>query len=241
MNSKIISNKLNTALIEDFVSVNEYRNPITKELQSLSYDQKLSILGQYSIFPKNIISMLVAAAYSLSNDSWAHVVKELIQNINEEMGLGNGQIEKFSLPHYIILRKIFKDSFNVDINSVNPTKETAEFVENIKNILSSSSPEIVCGAVYALESSAVPELSLVKSIVVSALEERSLQCSSLMMDFFDWHINDIEVGHRDRLLEMADLEINTEKEWVMFERGFRSVMTVMDKWWGNIWLHAVSN
>lgn len=231
MNINTISKRLNLSLLKDFVSVNDQKNPVITKIESLNYNQKLFILGQYSIFPKNIISMLVAATYSLSHDSWSHVVEELIQNINEEMGVGDGKIAKFSLPHYTILRKVFQNGFDVDINNIKPIKETTDFVEGIKDVLSSNSPEIVCGAVYALESSAVPELSLVKSIATSALDEKNQKYPSLMMDFFNWHINDIEIAHRDRLLEMVEMEINTDKGWNKFECGFRIVMDIMDIWW----------
>ena len=231
MNKEKISKRLQYALESDFIAVNEYKNPIMKNIETLSHKQKLRVLSQYSIFPKNIISMLVSATYTLSYFSWENVVEELTQNVSEEMGWGDGQIAQFKLPHYTILRKVFMDCFELDINLVRPNTSTSLFIENVKEVLNSGEPEFVCGGVYALESSAIPELSIVKKMVISALQDLQKDSPQLMLDFFDWHVNDIEIAHRDRLLDMVNKHIKDDQGWVAFESGFREVMTIMDNWW----------
>lgn len=234
METEMIAHKLDKALVEDFISVNKTKNPVLKRVRYLTFDQKLAVLGQYSIFPKNIISFLTAAAYSLSYYGWNHVVKELLQNINEEMGQGEGKISKYHEPHYTILRKIFKAGFDTDINNIKPHAGTQAFVSDMKSLLEDNNPNTVCGSVYALEASAVPELSLVKELVLSALDDCNQKLPDLLLDFFDWHINDIEIGHRDRLLGMASREITGERGWQEFEEGFRGTMSIMDIWWASL-------
>lgn len=234
MNKEMISKRLQYALENNFKAVNEHKNPILKNIGNLSYQQKNEALSQYSIFPKNIISMLVCATYSLSYFSWDNVVEELTQNISEEMGLGDGKIAQFTLPHYTILRKLFVDSFDVDINTVSPNRSTTSFIENVKNILNSDNPELVCGGVYALESSAIPELSIVRKMAFSALKDQQKVVPKLMLDFFNWHINDIEIKHRDRLLNMVAKHIKDEEGWTAFESGFNEIMTIMDAWWEDL-------
>lgn len=231
MNKEKISKRLQNMLENEFVAVSEHKNPIIKNIGNLTHKQKIEVLSQYSIFPKNIISMLVSATYSLSYFSWENVVEELTLNISEEMGLGDGKIAEFALPHYTILRKVFMDCFETDINLIDPKSSTLSFIEDVKEILNSGDPEFICGGVYALESSAVPELSIVKKMVISALQDLQKDSPKLMLDFFDWHVNEIEVEHRDRLLNMVDKHIKDEKEWIVFESGFKEVMIIMDRWW----------
>lgn len=228
--------RLDKALYEKFVSVNKNKNPITKKIDSLSYKQKKDVIFQYSLFPKNIISLLVTASYSLSFYGWKNVVEELIQNINEEMGIGEGKISKYSLPHYTILRKMLRVSFDKDVINIVPNKYTTNFIQKMKNVLEQNEPEIVCGAVYALEASAVPELTIVKELVISSLKDIGKEPPKLLLDFFDWHINDIEIEHRDRLIEMVSMEINNEVSWAMFERGFEATMSIMDAWWEGLYI-----
>ncbi len=239
MNKEKISKRIQDALKYDFVSVNESKNPIAKNLELLSYRQKLEVLSQYSIFPKNIISMLVSATYALSYFSWKNVVEELTQNISEEMGLGEGQIAKFQLPHYTILRKVFMECFELDINLAYPNASTLLFIENVKEVFNHSDPEFVCGGVYALESSAIPELSMVKKMALFTLQDVQKKAPELMIDFFDWHVNAIEIAHRDRLLDMVGRHIQKKKGWLAFENGFREVMTIMDAWWTQLAMEVI--
>lgn len=231
MEIKEIFEKLDSVMYTDFNCVSEHRNPVLKNIATGNDDQKLGALLQYSVFPKNIISMLTQACYSLSFYNWNHVSEELIQNINEELGVGEGSISNHKKPHYTILRSVLREALDIDINLVSPNAATDRFVSEVKNILSVNNPIIVTGGVYALESSAIPELTIVKNIVLAILGNHKKEAPKLLLDFFDWHINEIEIGHRDRLLSMAQKEIKDDREWIDFEIGFRKVLTAMDAWW----------
>ena len=228
---KLISEKFDNKLKNDFISVSRDNNPVFSQIRNISFSQKLEVIKQYSLFPKNIISMLVSAAYSLSYHNWDKVVEEILQNINEEMGGGKGRITKHNQPHYTVLRQVVQDSFQENINSVKPTKSTQNFIDNIKKILIHETPEVVAGGVYALESSAVPELFLLREFVLSAAQDKNVNISQTFLDFFEWHINDIEVEHRDRFMKMLSSYIKTNEQWILFEDGFNSVMNTMDCWW----------
>lgn len=228
---KSISKKLDSKLMNDFISVHRDKNPILKNLSNLTFDQKLSVICQYSLFPKNIVSFLIAATYSMSYHNWKSVVVELLQNINEEMGEGKGDIDEYHLPHYTILRKVVDEGFGFDIIDVMPSIATANFIKGVKTTLEDKNPEFVCGAVYALESSAVPELTLVKELIVNTANERELKIPQLLLDFFDYHIDEIEIGHRDRFLTVVSQYITEKEKWSEFEDGFNTLMQIMDDWW----------
>lgn len=229
-----ISIKLDNKLKDEFISVNKEKNPFFSKIKSITLDQKLEVIKQYSLFPKNIISMLVNAAYLLSYHNWDKAVEEIIQNINEELGEGKGKITKNYQPHYTVLRKVVQESFNENINKVIPNSSTNNFIREVKKVLSSEQPEIVAGGVYALESSAVPELFSLKELVISAAEDKSKTISQTFLDFFDWHVDDIEVEHRDRFLHVISVYIKTDQQWTAFEEGFNRIMKIMDNWWINL-------
>ena len=50
------------------------------------------------------------------------------------------------------------------------------------------------------------------------------------MDFFNFHINEIEIGHRDRLQEVCSLYVKSNNDLMDFEKGFREIMNIMDNW-----------
>ncbi|AFU68914.1 hypothetical protein P700755_002123 [Psychroflexus torquis ATCC 700755] len=231
---KLISEKLDKKLKNDFISVSRNNNPIFSQISAISFNQKLEVIKQYSLFPKNIISMLVGAAYSLSYHNWDIIVEEILQNVNEEMGGGIGKITKHNQPHYTVLRRVVQDSFQENINSVKPSQSTQVFIESVKKVLTHETPEVVAGGVYALESSAVPELFLLRELVLSAAKDKNISVSQTFLDFFEWHINDIEVEHRDRLMNMLSSYIKTEEQWILFEEGFNTVMNTMDCWWTDL-------
>ena len=231
---KLISQKLDDKLKNEFSSVTKERNPIFSQINNITAEQKLEVIKQYSLFPKNIISMLVSASYSLSYYNWDEVVSEIVQNVNEEMGGGIGKITKHNQPHYTVLRNVVQESFNENINSVQPNRSTQNFIDGIKKVLTDESPEIVAGGVYALESSAVPELFLLRELVLSAAKDKDVTVSQTFLDFFEWHINDIEVEHRDRFMNMLSSYITTDKQWHLFENGFDAVMNTMDTWWNTL-------
>lgn len=52
-----------------------------------------------------------------------------------------------------------------------------------------------------------------------------------LKEFSLFHIDEIEVGHRDRLIETCSKYISSDNEMYDFESGFRKVLEVMDIGW----------
>ena len=143
--------KLNKAMIEDFVAVNKKRNPIAKNLakdmKALQY-----VIGQYSIFPKNIVSFLEFAKNKAKEMNWKNVEEEIIRNMGEELGSKSNGIT-----HYDLLVNGVKEELGLDISNIQISESTKNFIESMKSILSNKNPYYIMGATYALEDSAVPE------------------------------------------------------------------------------------
>jgi len=228
-------------MINDYASVNNLINPIYRDLENLSDEEMVNFLFQYSLFPKHIITFLVHGTYTLGYYSWIDVAAELRHNINEELGSGYGKISKAKLPHYAIFRKAIYEELQIDLNEAQPEECTASFIKNMTTVMDKSNPAFVTGASYALEATAIPELTMVYEITHELFLRLKKRMPKLLIDFFQFHIDEIEIEHRDRLIEEANKYLKTEQEIKDFEVGFRDVMQIMDVWWKGMYSEIVAD
>ncbi len=181
-------------------------NPFSKEVSKRSSVELSMLLTQYSLFPKNIISFFIIALYNLNYHKWTDISAELVRNLNEELGqpYENEEHEKFMYrPHYVILREGFLQGLDIDIKNTQPNNATTNFLTSINQILDNDNPSIVGGATFALESSAIPELEIVFKLTERLFELNQKAMPTTLREFFHFHIDAIEVGHRDRLIETS--------------------------------------
>lgn len=226
--------KLNEIMFDDYYCVNNLKNPFSKEDNILNKSELEKLITQYSLFPKSIISFFITALYNLNYHNWTDISNELIRNLNEELGqpYENEEHEKFMYrPHYVILREGIINGLGIDIKNTIPNEHTTNFLDKIKQILDNDNPAIVGGATFALESSAIPELQIVSSLTERLFELSNKEMPKSLKEFFHFHIDEIEVGHRDRLIETCSKYIKTDDEMKEFENGFRQVLATMDIWW----------
>lgn len=225
--------QLRTRMADRFMSVNESRNIVLLGLNGLSKEQLLYILTQYFQFPRHIVSILVSAAYTFGYHGWTEVVDELRENIFEELGGGSGHIASEFGPHYSIVRKEFENVFGVDIQESQPSPATTRFLETIKSI-AQSEPWSAAGGVFALEASAVPELGIVIKLAnhLATMHRRPLTRN--LVNFFQFHVNDIEVGHRDRLIKLLESQLSDSSNFARFVEGYDALLQAMDEWWGGL-------
>lgn len=221
---------LNTAMIAGYVAVNKNANPIAVRAPLLTAEQLGCALGQYSIFPKNIVYFLGSARSIARNEGWTDVANELTRNISQELGSGNN-----NEAHYAMLVRGAKDALGVDISDVLPGAATCGFVANMGAIMNSKTPAYVAGATYALESSAVPELRIVMDLT-DKLSER-LTGSHLkdgdLKRFFAMHLGEWEPSHEDNLRKTLANHIGPS-DYASFKTGFHDVMKTMDVWWNGL-------
>jgi hypothetical protein len=164
MSDKDIEIELNSRMFTNCASVSVNRNIVLGAINTLHQDQLTYVLSQYFQFPRNIVSILVTAAYNFGYHGWTDVVAELRQNVFEELGGGGGQIASEFGPHYSIVRKEFEKLFEVDLDESKPSPATTRFLDSMKLIVQSE-PWTAAGGVIAMEASAVPELGIVRKLV----------------------------------------------------------------------------
>lgn len=222
--------ELKRRMLDSFMSVNQKRNIVLLSVDSISKEQLSYILGQYFQFPRNIVSVLVSATYTFGYHGWTDVVNELRQNVFEELGGGCGDIASEFGPHYSIVRKEVKNIFGLDIDECSPSPATKRFIERMKGA-AQSEPWRVAGAVFALEASAVPELGIVLRLVKHLAKVHRRPLSENLLNFFKFHLNDIEVGHRDRLITLLEIQLGNSLHHAKFLEGFDALLGSMDQWW----------
>ena len=224
------------------------RNPVLLRAGRLTGEVSpvARVLGQYSLLPATIVEFLKIGKARLAR--WEEVREELGRNIDEELGSRtDGQT------HYEILTTAAGRELGLSLADVEPMAATEEFLDDIRLSLHKQPQAYVAGVLFALEASAVPELTVVASVIneyaaltgsaespiilsetdwkPSELSGRRTEHNYTLNEFFAAHLFDFEVGHRNRLAETLANYLVSPGEEAKFAEGFGSVLHVMDGWW----------
>ena len=222
---------LGQSMMDSHIAVNRQRNPFAVALAKLSKEALLSVICQYSLFPANIVSFLALARNVARKSGWLAVAEELKRNMGEELGTETG-----GMTHYEMLTTgLGEESALVTKEEVEATiasPATAQFIEAMRKIVGSEETAYSIGGTYALESSAVPELVIVKMLVdrLFVLSKGEPIGKGRLGTFFAMHLGTWEPGHEEGLRHTV-AEYITEAESDDFARGFEDVMAAMDAWW----------
>jgi Domain of Unknown Function with PDB structure (DUF3865) len=247
---KILLNETLPDILKRHAAFDEWRNPVLTHAryQTVTASTVARVLEQYSLLPATIVEFLTIGEERLCK--WEEVREELQRNIGEEMGSRTeGQT------HYEILNTSTKRELRLLLSAAVPTPDTNEFLSQIKKGLHVQPLSATAGMLFALEASAVPELTIVahainkyaelignveKPITLSEIDWKNAAGSPgagglyTLNSFFAAHLFDFEIGHKDRLANTLENYIRTPDEIVGFQKGFESVLCIMDRWWENL-------
>jgi hypothetical protein len=230
--------ELNLRMLTEHPAVDASRNPVALRLASLGPDALRLLMGQYSLFSKNISAFLMDAYFAMAHAEWWELADELTQNIGEEFALpqsGRPAREGASgprpVPHYILLRRGLQEGLGLDVARVTPSVATREFIAGIKLVVNDPNPARVAGGAYGLESSAVPELEMVYGFAKRLFELECRPVSKGIAVFFESHISELEVGHEQRLKRVCERYIGTVEARSDYASGFFGVLSTLDRWW----------
>ena len=221
-----LTKMLNKSMMDDYVSVSKSRNPVFLSKDKLSFDQLTYLLGQYTLFTKNIVHFLYAAKNTARMAKWKAVDAELTRNLGEELGT-----ETDCITHNNMLILGIKETAGADFSQVIQESATRTFIESMSRIMRTNNAAYVSGAAYAMESSAIPELRIVIELVKILAVMKSSVLSPRLQKFFDGHLNVWEEAHESYLKEACTPYVKSNEEEKDFEQGFRDVMKTMDAWW----------
>jgi hypothetical protein len=227
------------------ICVNALSNPCVKA--GLSASQQLYILGQYTNFPRNIVRFFAEATYNFAYAGYNQIADEMITNLNEELGNylrhtddGHAEIPQMRGPHYTNLRCGIKEGLGIDIKSVEPSNTTELFISTMMELVSAEDPAQVAGTVYALESTANPELIIVQSIADNIFKEKDKKVPKGLKLFFEEHIGSIEPTHKIELQRKCLEYVRSQDELFSFDKGFRGTIEVLNNLWAGLYQESHS-
>ncbi len=233
--------ELRIIMRDEYIAISKKKNPVSIHLDTATPEQLIYVLGQYSLFPKNIVSFLRTSQSIMGQYEWKHVQEELERNIGEEEG---SQTE--GIPHYDMLVKGISEELGADLGyapitdlemelrSLRPSLSMATFIQRVPEIVGIADPAYALGATYALESSAVPELVIVRNTLEQAINQLTgfpMARDGYLGKFFGAHLRIWEPGHEAGLRKTSEEYIQTPQERKTFEQGFREIMKTMDTMW----------
>ncbi|MBI4162385.1 MAG: DUF3865 domain-containing protein [Candidatus Aenigmarchaeota archaeon] len=227
MNFKALAETLNKSMMSDHVCVSKDRNPVFIAKNKMLPDQLACVLGQYTLFTKNVVHFLYAARNTARLAKWKSVDVELTRNLGEELGT-----ETECITHNNMLILGIKETVGVDLSTIVSNEATKIFIDKMTAIMSDKKVSYASGAAYALECSAIPELRIVIELVkdLANMKTGSAKLSNRLQSFFDDHLNVWEVAHESYLKEACRNYID-ENNALEFQSGFEAVMETMDEWW----------
>ncbi len=217
------------------------RNPVAKVT---SGEGIVTILANYRYFPFEIVGILTRARSTLSWMLPVHRV--LTDNIEEELGSLKrvpSDLAQFAMnvgffpPHHDILVCGVHKVFGLDLTSHEPDVSTLRFLNRLWSCFFGPSPIEVAGSTYALESSAVPELEVIKILLQRLHTLKGVEIpfeGSILDKFLSMHLDVVELAHCDDLLNVFDDYIKTNADLKKFEHGFNKVIKLMEQWWGEL-------
>lgn len=221
---------LTVQMNKDFVSVNSTGHPLFPTMRRGEIEELIFVVQQYSIFPKVLVDYTKTAHKKAITAGWEAVVKELRDNIEEEMG---SQTQGIS--HYDFLADGLEAGLKVPVKATQPSRATQTLLSTMDQIFDQGIVYIM-GATYAVEATSIPELTIVRQLIELLLEgalPKSLQY------FFDMHLNEWEPEHEEDLRRSLESYIH-EQDYDEFANGFRAVLTAMDVWWLQLTAEALA-
>lgn len=226
----ILTERLCQVMSEEYVAVHAQRNPVVRILNTADVAQMTNILQQYSILPGALVIFLEAARDQASIAGWNTAVKELNDNLAEEMGS-----ETQGVPHADLLAEGLEICLKVPIKTAVPSTATAALLERL-DAIAHQPIAYVFGAAYAIETTAVPELRIVIQILDLLLEGAMPE---RLRYFFEMHMNEWEPEHEADLRKAIAHHL-TPAQFNAFEIGFRAMLTAMDAWWSGLTAEALT-
>ncbi|MDO8564282.1 MAG: DUF3865 domain-containing protein [Nanoarchaeota archaeon] len=214
------------------------RNPLARGLKDISTEGLENAVSQYTIFPRNIVSFLYSARDKAKIEGWKEVATELTRNMGEELGT-----ETNGATHYeMLIRGIaqgINPSLENQLRNLQPSPSTDTFIKDMKEIIGDfkAPAPYVLGGTYALETSAVPELVIVRRAVNELFTRKTgkpMQDGKLK-DFFKYHLGTWEPGHEEGLRDTTAIYVKNQPDQILFENGFKDVMYSMDWWWTGLY------
>lgn len=235
------------------------KNPVLARYRDLQVQNPKVLekaLYEYIFFPRDIVGMLSQAktgierigAKQYRDSSWKPFINDLQLALDKNIAEEEGS-ETSGVPHVKMLEDGINGTLQLKIpSSAEPSDFTRVFLEELYSLLdhnnADSLPNIL-GAVYAIESSAVPELKVVEILLDTTIndyiEKNPFTLSNnfdssrvTLKKFMKGHLETWEPGHQDDLNITCRPFLKSPLAQQKFNDSFLRVLKQMEIWWAEI-------
>jgi hypothetical protein len=216
-----LSKHLNSLMTEQYIAVNQQKNPITKSLVKAKFSQLVYVIRQYSIFPRELVTFAQSAQQKALAAGWLEVAAELQDNIAEELGSTTQGVS-----HYDLLAEGLEAGLQLPIKPTQPSLATLRLLTSLQTICRQD-VATVFGAMYAIEATSISELTMVMQLITQLIGGN---LPDNLRYFFEMHLNEWEPEHEENLRNTLAQRIGVT-DFPKFTTGFCAVMEAMDLWW----------
>lgn len=218
---------------EVHTAVHPGKNPVAQGLGTYEISHLEHVIGQYSLFPQSIVDFLYVARDTSRKAGWNEVATELTRNIGEELGTESDGVSHYEMLLHGIADQAGEASYK-EFKTLEASPATSTFLARVKHAVGNTDVAYAIGATYALESSAVPELVIVRDILTRFLTlAANRPIEGTLKSFFDMHLGTWEPGHEQGLHASIPRYVSAQ-DLPSFHAGFEEVMDAMDAWWAGL-------
>lgn len=224
---------------EQFPALMQERNPVIANLESWTGPELGLIIKEYSGFSNAAIHMFLEARI---RNHWPALTREIIRNMDEEMGTLTGEV-----PHLELMRYGYRLELGIETDGQQYTAVTRDFIDQMNALFRDPDNTYLAGVLLAFETTAVDEFRVVERMLrrYKQIASGEIVPDSLTGIYIAGHVvpetsdaeHDPEMDHYRGMVEavganMADGNLRP------LVQGFFSVCLKLNRWWEHLAFEA---
>jgi hypothetical protein len=217
---------------QQFPALTQERNPVIANLARWTPSELAFIIQEYSGFSNAAIHMFLEARI---RNHWPALTKEIIRNMEEEMGtLTNG------IPHLELMRYGYRVELGLETDSLRHTAITEGFIDRMSALFRERDNARLAGVLLAFETTAVDEFHIVQRMLhrYKELIGAEITPDSLTGRYIAGHVvpetpdpaDDPEMDHYLGMVKAVEANV-ADKDLQSLVQGFLSVCLELNCWW----------
>jgi Domain of Unknown Function with PDB structure (DUF3865) len=225
---------------EFFPALRVATNPILAILEQLDSCDVEFVVQEYSGFSNASVHMLFEARI---RNHWPSLRKEILRNLDEEMGLLIN-----SIPHLELMRCGYRIELDIETDGLEYSPVTADFLEKMHRLFRHRDNGYLAGVLLAFEGVAVEEFRIVERLLDcrQQLLGVTLPDGSLTSRYVAGHVSvgasaqdgDPELDHFKGMIDAVGADAR-DVDLEPLARGFLAVAFELNRWWEELALETL--
>jgi hypothetical protein len=220
---------------EQFPALTQEHNPVIALLEFWTQSELRFIIQEYSGFSNAAIHMFLEARI---RNHWPALTKEIIRNMDEEMGtLSHG------IPHLELMHYGYRVELGIETDGLRYTSMTEDFIDRMNVLFRNRDNAYLAGALLAFETTAADEFRIVERMLrrYKKIVGGEIMPDSLTGRYIAGHVSpetsdpehDPEMDHYRGMVEAVRAGM-TDGTLQPLVRGFFSVCLELNRWWEQV-------